>query len=59
MTWWPCRPGGTTYVSRGLNLGLDLKGGMHLILQVDMDQAVNNAWTALPGTEALPTGKRV
>ncbi len=27
---------------RGLNLGLDLKGGMHLILQVDMDQAVGN-----------------
>lgn len=29
-------------VSRGLNMGLDLKGGMHLILQVDMDQAVGN-----------------
>jgi SecD/SecF fusion protein len=34
--WWE------KHVSRGLNLGLDLKGGMHLILQVDMDQAVNN-----------------
>ncbi|MCX5888707.1 MAG: protein translocase subunit SecD [Deltaproteobacteria bacterium] len=34
--WW------AKHVSRGLNLGLDLKGGMHLILQVDMDQAVNN-----------------
>ncbi len=30
------------YISHGLNLGLDLKGGMHLILQVDMDQAVHN-----------------
>lgn len=30
------------YIGRGLNLGLDLKGGMHLILQVDMDQAVRN-----------------
>ncbi len=35
--WWQ------KHVSRGLNLGLDLKGGMHLILQVDMDQAINNA----------------
>ncbi|MHB9074656.1 MAG: protein translocase subunit SecD [Desulfobaccales bacterium] len=34
--WWE------KHVSRGLNLGLDLKGGMHLILQVDMDQAVGN-----------------
>lgn len=37
--WWE------KHVSRGLNLGLDLKGGMHLILQVDMDQAVNNSLT--------------
>ena len=35
--WWE------KHVSQGLNLGLDLKGGMHLILQVDMDQAVTNA----------------
>ena len=35
--WWE------KHISRGLNLGLDLKGGMHLILQVDMDQAVGNA----------------
>ena len=35
--WWE------KHISRGLNLGLDLKGGMHLILQVDMDQAANNA----------------
>jgi SecD/SecF fusion protein len=35
--WWE------KHVSRGLNLGLDLKGGMHLILQVDMDQAVSNS----------------
>ena len=36
-SWWE------KHISRGLNLGLDLKGGMHLILQVDMDQAVGNA----------------
>ncbi|WP_449244651.1 protein translocase subunit SecD [Desulfobacca acetoxidans] len=29
----------------GFRLGLDLKGGMHLILQVDMDQAVQNNLT--------------
>jgi SecD/SecF fusion protein len=35
--WW------LTYISRGLNLGLDLRGGMHLVLEVDMDQALGNA----------------
>ncbi len=35
--WWE------KHVSRGLKLGLDLKGGMNLILQVDMNSAVNNA----------------
>ncbi|MBU4354990.1 MAG: protein translocase subunit SecDF, partial [Proteobacteria bacterium] len=35
--WWE------QHVSRGLKLGLDLKGGMHLILQVDMESAVRNA----------------
>ena len=35
--WWQ------KHVSKGLNLGLDLKGGMHLVLEVDMDQAVANA----------------
>src|SRR4030065_80863 len=35
--WWE------KHVSRGLKLGLDLKGGMHLILQVDMDSAISNA----------------
>lgn len=35
--WW------LKHISRGLNLGLDLKGGMHLVLEVDMVQAVNNA----------------
>ncbi len=35
--WWE------KHVSRGINLGLDLKGGMHLILQVDLEQAVSNA----------------
>ncbi|MCK9377095.1 MAG: protein translocase subunit SecD [Syntrophobacterales bacterium] len=35
--WWE------KHVSRGLKLGLDLKGGMHLILQVDMESAISNA----------------
>jgi SecD/SecF fusion protein len=35
--WWE------KHVSRGLNLGLDLKGGMNLVLQVDMKSAINNA----------------
>ena len=35
--WW------LKHVSKGLNLGLDLKGGMHLVLEVDLQQAVNNA----------------
>jgi SecD/SecF fusion protein len=35
--WWE------KHVSRGLKLGLDLKGGMHLILQVDMESAITNA----------------
>lgn len=37
----------TKHVSRGLNLGLDLKGGMHLVLEVDLEQAVNNALNRL------------
>lgn len=37
----------TKHISRGLNLGLDLKGGMHLVLEVDLDQAVNNALNRL------------
>jgi len=35
-SWWE------KYISRGLNLGLDLKGGMHLVLEVDLDQAIAN-----------------
>jgi SecD/SecF fusion protein len=35
-SWWE------TYISRGLNLGLDLKGGMHLVLEVDLEQAIKN-----------------
>jgi SecD/SecF fusion protein len=35
--WWE------KHVSRGLSLGLDLRGGMHLILQVDMENAIKNA----------------
>ncbi len=32
--------------SQGLKLGLDLQGGMHLVLKVDIDQAVKNATEA-------------
>ncbi|MBM4276190.1 MAG: protein translocase subunit SecD, partial [Deltaproteobacteria bacterium] len=37
--WWQ------KHVSRGISLGLDLRGGMHLNLQVDLEQAVNNYLT--------------
>ena len=43
--WWE------KHVSRGLKLGLDLKGGMHLILQVDMESAISGA---LPGVSERP-----
>jgi len=33
-TWWP---------KKKINLGLDLQGGMHLVLEVDTDEAVKNA----------------
>jgi SecD/SecF fusion protein len=36
-SWWE------KHVSRGLSLGLDLRGGMNLILKVDMDSAIRNA----------------
>ena len=32
-TWWP---------KKKINLGLDLQGGMHLVLEVDTDKAVEN-----------------
>ena len=33
----------TKYVApEGLNLGLDLQGGMHLVLKVDLEKAVEN-----------------
>jgi len=35
-SWW------NQYISRGLNLGLDLRGGMHLVLEVDLEQAIRN-----------------
>ncbi|MEJ2156399.1 MAG: protein translocase subunit SecD [Desulfobacteraceae bacterium] len=35
-TWWP---------KKKINLGLDLQGGMHLVLEVDTDKAVENAVT--------------
>ena len=37
-TWW------TKYLApAGLKLGLDLQGGMHVVLQVDLDKAVENS----------------
>jgi len=35
--WW------RKYLSDGLRLGLDLQGGMHLVLKVDLDKAVENS----------------
>ncbi len=31
------------FAPAGINLGLDLQGGMHVVLQVDMDKAVENS----------------
>jgi len=36
-TWWP------GMVGHALNLGLDLKGGIHLVLDVDVDKAVSHS----------------
>jgi SecD/SecF fusion protein len=49
--WWE------KHVSRGLKLGLDLKGGMHLILQVDMESAINNTLTR-DGTDMKETAEK-
>jgi len=49
--WWE------KHVSRGLKLGLDLKGGMHLILQVDIESAINNALTR-DGTDMKETAEK-
>jgi preprotein translocase subunit SecD len=35
--WW-----GSLFPSKGINLGLDLQGGIHLVLEVEQDQAVSN-----------------
>jgi len=35
-SWWP------SSLSKPMNLGLDLKGGIHLVLEVDVDEAVNH-----------------
>ncbi|MDQ6950405.1 MAG: protein translocase subunit SecD [Mariprofundales bacterium] len=35
--WWP------SMVSHSLNMGLDLKGGIHLVLDVDVDKAVSRS----------------
>ncbi|MFQ5579910.1 MAG: protein translocase subunit SecD [Nitrospiria bacterium] len=37
-SWW-----GNIFPSRGITLGLDLRGGMHLILEVEAEKAVENA----------------
>jgi len=50
--WWQ------KHVSKGLNLGLDLKGGMHLVLEVDMDSAISNALNrALPELKEMAEKK--
>ena len=37
-TWWP-----SFFPKEAIRLGLDLQGGIHLILQVEIDKAVENA----------------
>ena len=36
--WWK-----TYFAPAGLRLGLDLQGGMHLVLKVDLDKAIENS----------------
>ena len=43
--WW-----GKYLAPEGLRLGLDLQGGMHLILKVDLDKAIRILWIWLPVT---------
>lgn len=35
--WW-----GSIFPNKGINLGLDLQGGIHLVLEVEQDEAVSN-----------------
>ncbi|MBI1823642.1 MAG: protein translocase subunit SecD [Nitrospirae bacterium] len=36
-SWW-----GNIFPNKGINLGLDLQGGIHLVLEVEQDEAVSN-----------------
>ncbi len=43
--WW-----GDVFPDKGVSLGLDLRGGMHLVLEVDVEKAVDNAIERMAGT---------
>ncbi|NOY83605.1 MAG: protein translocase subunit SecD [Nitrospirae bacterium] len=43
--WW-----GDVFPSKGVSLGLDLKGGMHLVLEVEVEKAVDNAIERMAST---------
>ncbi len=43
--WW-----GDVFPDKGISLGLDLRGGMHLVLEVDVEKAVDNAIERMAGT---------
>ena len=44
--------------AKPMYLGLDLRGGVHFMLQVDMRTAITSAWTRWPTTSALRCAKR-
>ncbi len=44
-TWWS-----DIFPDKGVSLGLDLRGGMHLVLEVDVEKAVDNAIERMAST---------
>lgn len=42
--WW-----GNVFPDKGISLGLDLRGGMHLVLEVEVEKAVDNAIERMAG----------
>ncbi len=44
-SWW-----GDIFPDKGVSLGLDLRGGMHLVLEVEVEKAVDNAIERMAGS---------
>ena len=43
-------------MAKRLKLGLDLRGGVHLVLRVKTDEALRFFWTKRPGASASESG---